>query len=660
MKRLKSKKLENYSGKVFDLEVENSHSYNVNSISVHNSAAGSLVCYLSRITEIDPIPPKLFFERFIDVSRSDLPDIDLDFPDNKRHLVFEYMAEKYGFNNVAHIGTISRYKPKSALITICKALNIPSSATAGVKVAMVERSSADARASNCLEDTFKTTMPGQEFIRNYPQAIISQKIEGHASHTGVHAAGLLVCNDEITNYAVVDANGIAHLEKGDAEYLGLLKIDVLGLRTLSILEDANVGIDWYNLKFDDQKTFDVFNKGLFCSIFQFEGNALRSVASQIKFNSVTQIDAVTALARPGPFAGGITHKYLERDKGAKYTPIHPLVQEYMSETYGLPIYQEQTLAIVKNIGLFDWKETSTIRKAMSKSMGNEFFQKYWEKFKIGAVSQGVPEDKAEAIWLMINSMGSWQMNKSHTYSYAVISYWCAYLKAHFPLEFAAANLRNAKDDDTAIMLLREMHREGVEYIPFDLELSEINWSAKDGKLVGGFVSLKGIGEKKAAKLIEARREGKLTQKQIETLEKAEKTFADIFPFHRLYSDFYDNPDKHGIAGKVWDIIDLPEGIPHGEERVFIGELIYKNPRNANEEVNVKKRDGKIETGQLEYLDIRLRDDTDVIGCRIGRKDYLRIGVEMVEKIPTGSHIMVRCNFWNGIRYGFIKRWRLLK
>jgi DNA polymerase III alpha subunit len=171
------------------------------------SAAGSLVCYLARITEIDPIPPKLYFERFIDVSRTDLPDIDLDFPDNKRQMVFDYMAEKYGFNNVAHIGTVSQFKPKSALIQVCKALNIPSTATAAVKVAMIERSSADSRANNCLQDTMETTKPGQEFIAAYPQAKAASLIEGHASHTGVHAAGLLVCNDEITNYATVDANG---------------------------------------------------------------------------------------------------------------------------------------------------------------------------------------------------------------------------------------------------------------------------------------------------------------------------------------------------------------------------------------------------------------------------------------------------------------------
>lgn len=620
------------------------------------SAAGSLVCYLARITEIDPIPPKLYFERFIDVSRTDLPDIDLDFPDDKRQMVFDYMANKYGDNNVAHIGTVSQFKPKSALIQVCKSLNIPPAATAAVKVAMIERSSADSRANNCLQDTLETTKPGQDFIAAYPQAKAAQLIEGHASHTGVHAAGLLVCNDEITNYAVVDAHGIAHIDKGAAELLGLLKIDVLGLRTLGVLEDSGVDIDWYNLPFDDPATYEVFNQGRMCGIFQFEGNALRAISRDIEFKTVVEIDAVTALARPGPFGGGVTEKYVRRKNGEPYAPIHPLVEAHMSETYGLPVYQEQTLAIVREIGKFDWKETSTIRKAMSKRMGKEFFDTYWEKFKVGAMSQGIGEKEARATWETINAMGAWQMNKAHTYSYAVISYWTAYLKAHHPLEFAAANLRNAKDEDSAVELLREMVREGIEYVPFDLEKSQLNWSGQDGILYGGFVALKGIGESKAAKLIAARDAGKLTEKQKQEIFKAENIFADIFPFNTNYKHLYENPQANGIASNLCQIVDL-EGVPHNEERVFLGELVYKNARNANEEVNVKKRGGKMERGPLEFIDVRLRDDTGTIGGRVGRFDFERIGRELLESVPVGSHLMIRAKFFNNIRYAFITKWK---
>lgn len=621
------------------------------------SAAGSLVCYLTRITEIDPILHNLMFERFIDETRKDLPDIDLDFPDDKRHLVFEYMAKKYGEENVAHIGTVSRFKPKSALIHVCKAFHIMPKDTGAVKAALIERSSADARASKCLEDTFANTKPGRDFISLYPEAAVAATLEGHASHTGVHAAGLLVCNAPIANFATVDDEGIAHLEKDAAEKLGLLKIDILGLRTLSILEDAGKHIDWYNLPLDDTKAIDLFNSGHLCGIFQFEGDAMRSISSQLKIKSIVEIDAVTALARPGPFAGGVTKKYIDRMNGASYRAIHPEVESHMSETFGLPIYQEQTIAIVKEIGGFGGKEAAMIRKAMAKSLGVEFFNSYWDRFRAGAITKGVPEPEARATWEMINAMGSWAMNKSHTRSYAVISYWCAYLKANYPLEFAAANLRNAKEEDSAVLLLREMTREGIEFVPFDLEHSEINWSVKHGKLYGGFMALKGIGEAKAAKLVEARNAGTLTEKQEKMIRNSFNIFADLYPIQTKYRHLYSEPDANGIQGPISYVQDLLTPLPHGAERVFIAEMIHKSPRNANEEANIKKREGKIETGQLEYLDLRLRDDTGTIGARIGRKDYLRMGVELAESVPVGAHLLVRAKFWNSITYAFVSKWR---
>ena len=619
------------------------------------SSAGSLACYVSRITEIDPIPPGLYFERFIDVSRSDLPDIDLDFPDNKRQMVFDYMAGKYGAGKTAHIGTITEFRPKSALIQVCKSLGIPPTASAALKVAMIERGMADSRANNCLEDTLSTTDPGKAFIKNYPQAVVAGQLEGHAQHTGVHAAGLLFCNDDITNYATVTGNGIAQVEKKAAERLGLLKIDVLGLRTLGILEDAQVPIDWYNLKLDDPATFDIFNTQRLAAIFQFEGQALQSLSKNIKFNTIIEIDAVTALARPGPFAAGIVQEYLERKAGKKYESIHPIVEKIMHETMGLPLYQEQTLAIVRDIGKFSWAETSFVRKAISKRMGKEFFQKFWEQFKAGAETEGVDERAALKIWEMINAMGAWQMNKAHTYSYATISYWTAYLKAHHPLQFAAANLRNAKDEDSAVQLLREMVKEGVKYKPFDLELSEVNWSVKDDVLVGGFMALKGVGESKAAKYIELRKTGKLKKKDVDAICSAPNIFSDIFPMRTKYGHVYDNPAEMNIDGKLLTIEQL-DGTQSGSH-VFLGEIVHKSSRNANEEVNVKKRNGKIETGPLEFLDLRLRDDTGTIGARINRWDFDRIGKEILEGMPLGAILLVRSKFVKDIRFGFIQKWK---
>jgi DNA polymerase III alpha subunit len=619
------------------------------------SSAGSLVCYLTRITEIDPIPPKLFFERFIDVSRSDLPDIDLDFSDSKRHLVFEYMANKYGQNNTGHIGTISVYKPKSALVQVCKKLNIPPAATAAVKVAMIERGIADSRANNCLEDTLNTTDPGKKLLEMYPQVIVATALEGHASHTGVHAAGLLVCNDELINYATVDNNGIAHVEKGSAEELGLLKIDVLGLRTLGILEDSGVDVDWYGMKFDDPEVYKVFNEGRYSGIFQFEGSALRSVGPQVNFKSMIEIDAVTALARPGPFGGGVTEKYINRSKGEPYAALHPLVAAQMSETFGLPVYQEQTMAIVREIGKFDWKETSFIRKAVSKRLGKEYFDTFYAKFEIGALENGLTREQSLDIWELINSMGAWQMNKAHTFSYAVISYWTAYLKTHHPIEFAAANLRNAKDEDSAIGVLREMVKEGIKCVAFDIDKSEEHWQAKDGTLYGGFMNLHGFGEVKAKKFVEARNAGKLTAKMRQEVAEAANIFADLFPFRTKYGHMYDDPEGNGLGGKLYRIEEF-DGTQSGS-CLFLGEIIYKNPRDINEDVSVKKRGGKVEKGPQMFLDLRVRDDTGEMLVRIHRFDYMNIGVELMDHVPVGAHLLLRARMCAPIKFGIIQKWK---
>ena len=622
------------------------------------SSAGSLVCYLTRITEIDPIPPGLFFERFIDLNRSDLPDIDVDFPDNKRHLVFEYMAETYGSGNTAHIGTVNEFKPKSALIQVCKKLSIPPSATTSVKISMIERSSADRRASSCLEDTLKETDPGRQLVKMYPEVVRAGDLEGHASHTGVHAAGLLVCNENISDFCTVTEKGIAQVEKKAAEQLGLLKIDALGLRTLGILEDSGIEQSWYEMTFDDPNVYNVFNEGRLCGIFQFEGNALRSISTRINFTELNDVDAVTALARPGPFGGGVTGEYMARREGKPYKALHPSVEPHMALTFGLPVYQEQTLSIVREIGKFSWEQTSTIRKAMSKRMGKEYFDSFWPQFKDGAAEVGMNEVQAKETWDLINAMGAWQMNKAHTYSYAVISYWTAWLKHYHPLEFAAANLRNAKSDDSALELLREMVREGLEYVPFDPELSEETWAVKDGKLIAGFDALHGFGEKKAKKVVEDRDNGTLSDAQKKKIKEAKSVYDDIFPCNSKFKHLYENENEEHVRGKVLHMDEITDNTDGSI--VFLGKIIYKNLRDGNEEVNVKKRGGKRWVGQTTFLDLRIQDDTGQILCRIGRYDYKRMGEYIFESVPEGSYVLIRANLKKGIRFGWVQNIRVLE
>ena len=626
------------------------------------SAAGSLVCYLSGITEIDPIPAELIFERFIDVTRNDLPDIDLDFPDNKRELVIQYLRDKYGAANVAHIGTVSRYKPKSALAAVGKRLGIPPWEFDGVKDSIFERSSGDSRANFSLLDTLEQTDPGRKLLEKFPAVRLAAEIEAHASHAGVHAAGVLVCNDAIENYCTVTAEGVAQVDKKDAEKLNLLKIDILGLRTLGVLEDSGVAVDWYGLKFDDPAVFDVINKRRFAGVFQFEGLSLQSVAGQMVTRDLNDISHITALARPGPMASGGATQFLVRRAGKeKFRTPHPLMDKYVKDTYGVVVYQEQVIQICREIGKLNWEDTTSIRKAMSGRLGVEFFNKFQNVFVKGAAEEGIDETAAKEIWSQINTMGSWAFNLAHSYSYAVVSYWTAWLKAHHLLEFAAATLRNAKDDDSAIKLLRELTREGVGYVPFDPDRSELNWSVKEGKLYGGFLALKGVGASKASKLIERRAAngGALDAATRAELAALENVFADPFPTESRFGEFYLNPEKMGIRSGT--NVSRVEQIAGEGEFVFIGRLVGKDLRDHNEEIRVKRRNGKRWNGPTLFLDLDIEDDTGKVLTRIERYDFEEIGRPIWENAKEGTWWLVRAErkLWGrpdgGFKMVYVKR-----
>ena len=264
------------------------------------SSAGSLVCYLMGITEIDPLEYDLYFERFIDINRFDQPDIDVDFQDDKRHLVIKYLEKKYGKDNVAQIGNINRLKPKSAITRFAQALGVPVDDVIELKDAIMERSGGDARANDCMEDTFTDTDAGKKFIKNYPAMEVVKHIEAHPSHTGVHAGGILVCNNPITDYCGVnsrDKKRIGMLDKKDAEVVNLLKIDALGLRTLSIIagvcDQIGKPYPWmYEIPVDDPATFKVFNDHRFNGIFQFEGSAVQGLAKQMPIDNIEDIAAL--------------------------------------------------------------------------------------------------------------------------------------------------------------------------------------------------------------------------------------------------------------------------------------------------------------------------------------------------------------------------------
>lgn len=623
------------------------------------SSAGSLVAYLMGIVEVDPIEHDLLFERFIDINRTDLPDVDIDFPDERRDLVFDYIIQKYGKDHVARIGTVSVFKPRSALGDTAKCYNIPPWEVEKLTEVMVERSGGDARANMAIEDTINQFEIGKELVKKFPKLLMATKIEGHPRHTGQHAAGVIIADKPVSNFMAInrrDGAYIAQINKNDAEKIGLMKIDALGLKTLSVIQDCcdQIGMDprdLYRLPLDDKASYEIFRTDKVAGIFQFEGYAVRSLMRQMGVDGFNDIVALTALARPGPLHGGGAMAYAERKRGdVDWDYEVPGLDKFTGDTYGTIVYQEQVMQICHGIGRFSWEDTSTIRKAMSKSMGEEFFNKFEEKFVIGAAQDGIKEENARSLWKTMCTFGSWGFNKSHAVSYAIISYWCAYLKAHHPLEFAVAHLRRTPSVDHVLRLLRELKDEGIQIVPFDIKVSGRSWEIHNGAIYGGFESVKGVGPKTAEELMALRGQPGWPMNVRQAIRQKimapnNTPWHNLDRLHRKYKELYESPETYrspvipyGVTGPILNLIQITE---KKGEYCFIGTLKQRNLRDLNETQSLVRRGGKRETHHELFLNLTFEDDTSSILATINRWRYPELGKPIMEMDADEHDFLVR-------------------
>lgn len=484
------------------------------------SAAASLVCYLLRITEVDPMLfPTLLFERFIDINRHDLPDIDLDFDDEERWRVRDYLVRRYGEARVGNIGTFTMYRGKNSLESVARVYGIPVGAVEAVKEKLVERSSGDLRGNATIEDTIAMFPDVAAVFEKYPKLRQAQRLEGNVKGFSVHAAGLVVSQQPLTDsvavYKRTDAKGnilgeVLSIDKRDAEYLNALKIDVLGLTTMGviriILEMIGKPLEFlYRLPLDDEAVYEGFRRNEVIGIFQFDGRAMRSVNREVKPDTFMEVCDINALARPGPLHSGAAAEYIMVKHGKKKAERHGGVIDHITEHTNYQIvYQEQILQVVREIGGFSWEEAALIRKLISKKQGEQAFNRMMSKFMEGAEARGIGDVVAARIWKQLVTAGAYAFNAAHCVSYGMLAYWTMWLKQHHPLEFYCASLQKYDPKTKGFDLLKEASAKGIRILPPHPSRSQATWSIEKGSLRAGFVQVKGVGEKMAPRMVEMR------------------------------------------------------------------------------------------------------------------------------------------------------------
>jgi DNA polymerase-3 subunit alpha len=493
------------------------------------SSAASIVCWLLRITEPDPLDfPLTDFSRFIDPTREDLPDIDVDFEDTRRHEVRAYAEGKYGKAYVGNIGTFTKYKGKLSLKDVQRVhrANVPKHEFERLASMIVERSGGDSRADAALGDTIAMFEGAQEIAEKYPKEVaIAVELEGNYKSMSTHSAGLVITTQpvaEITAQYTREVKGrkitAVAVDKYDAEYLHLMKMDLLGLTTMGMLAIALrfAGMtleELYRLPLDDPATIKAFHDNDVIGVFQFEGRATRLVGRDLTPDDFLELIDVNALSRPGPLFSGTTADYINVKHGRMEVPkVHPVIDAIAAGTKGQIIYQEQILHALSQFGGLPIAKVHDIRRIISKKLGEAAFNSSFEAFAEGAARlHGASQDLASEVWSRVVTSASYAFVYSHSLAYTQIGYWCMYMKVHHPTAFYAAQLSKIKEEKWP-KLIRDAESHGVQIDGVDLKASGRTWTPVPGerRVVAGFLQLKGVGESLATSILAYREESGLS------------------------------------------------------------------------------------------------------------------------------------------------------
>ena len=479
------------------------------------SAAGSLVAYSLRITDVDPLEYDLIFERFLNPERVSLPDIDIDFCERRRGEVIEYVTRKYGRENVAQIITFGTMKAKAAVRDVARALDVP--LADANKVAKLIPAALDMTIDKAVEENPALKELEQQDARVKELLQVARRLEGMTRHASTHAAGVVIAPKAITEYAPLYKGGrdeiVTQWAMKEVERMGLLKMDFLGLSTLTLIDDAldEIGrttgeaLDIDTIPLDDPKTYQVFGDGQTYGIFQFESSGMRDILRRAKPQRLDDLIALNALYRPGPLRSGMVDDFIARKQGR--TPIKyelPQLEPILSDTYGVIAYQEQVMRIAATLASFSLGQSDVLRKAMGKK-NPAVMQAQRQKFVEGAVRNGISEKKATKIFDLMEHFAGYGFNKSHSTAYALLAYQTAYLKANYPWHFAAALLTiEAQNTDKLALYLGECRDRGIPVLPPDINASELRFTVTAEGVRFGLTAIKNVGEGAIQSLLERR------------------------------------------------------------------------------------------------------------------------------------------------------------
>lgn len=485
------------------------------------SAAGSLVSYVLGITTIDPLKYDLLFERFLNPERVSMPDIDIDFCFEKREKVIQYIVERYGADKVAQIITFGTMAARAAIRDVGRALDVPYGNVD--RIAKMVPTELGVTIERSLEISPDLAMAYQNDYDTRRIIDIARAIEGMPRHASIHAAGVVIGRESLSSLLplqkTTDNHIITQFAKETVEDIGLLKMDILGLRTLTVLDRAReiikktrgVNIDLENIPLDDKNAFRLLQEGDTIGVFQLESDGLRRILRDMQPNRFEDIIAVIALYRPGPLGSGMVEDFINRKQGRqKVEYMHPALESILEETYGVILYQEQVMRVASDLASFSMGEADVLRRAMGKKKASEIMAMR-DKFVRGAAANNMEGDLAGHLFDIMESFAGYGFNKSHSAAYALITYQTAYLKAYYPVEYMCAFLSSVIDhQDRVVFYIKECRKMGISILPPDINESFENFTVSAGGIRFGLGAIKNVGSNAVKAIVQARRGGRFS------------------------------------------------------------------------------------------------------------------------------------------------------